>query len=54
MFLARFVQACSGFLLGTMGATTPVAVALICFAVLLLGPGVVLDNMAFLASTRSL
>lgn len=54
MFLPRFVQAIFGFLLGTMGATTPVAAALICFAVLLFGPGVVLDLLAVAAPARSL
>ena len=47
--LARIVQACAGFLLGTVGASTPVAVMLICFAVLLVGPGDVLDYLEHLA-----
>jgi hypothetical protein len=49
MFLAtkfaRIVGACTGFVLGTTGACTLVAAMLICFAVLLVGPGTVVDYL---------
>jgi hypothetical protein len=43
MFLARFVQSCAGYALGTAGASALVVTMLICFAVLLVGSGAVVQ-----------
>ena len=44
--IARFIKACAGFLLGTMGASAPVGAAFMCFAVLLFGPAIVVGWLA--------
>jgi len=44
--IARFTQACTGFLLGTMGASAPVGVAFMCVAMIFLGPHIVVGWLA--------